>query len=77
MDFKVVFKDSFIEDLGRIVRLIAAQNPSAAQDLGESIIQGAESLSFSNRNAGRENNAARLQSLAMREEVSKKRLQKS
>jgi plasmid stabilization system protein ParE len=46
MDFKVIFEDSFIEDLGRIVRLIAIHNPTAARNLGEQIIRVAESLKF-------------------------------
>src|SRR6266436_4547530 len=46
MDFKVIFEDTFIEDLGAIVRKIATQNPTAALKLGEQIIRTAESLSF-------------------------------
>ena len=46
MDFKVIFKDTFLGDLERIVRVIALHNPSAAQKLGEDIIRTAESLSF-------------------------------
>jgi plasmid stabilization system protein ParE len=46
MDYKVIFKDTFIADLEAIVRLIAARNPSAAQKLGEMIIQACESLCF-------------------------------
>ena len=46
MDFKVVFKGSFIEDLERIVRWIAADNPDAARNLGNLIIDRCESLSF-------------------------------
>lgn len=46
MDFKVVFKDTFLADLERIVRLIAIHNPPAAQKLGLLIIQTGESLSF-------------------------------
>jgi hypothetical protein len=34
IDFKVIFKDTFLADLERIVRLIAVHNPSAAQKLG-------------------------------------------
>jgi hypothetical protein len=30
MDFKVIFKDTFLADLERIVRLIAVHNPAAA-----------------------------------------------
>jgi plasmid stabilization system protein ParE len=46
MDFKVVFKDSFLEDLERIVGSIAAHNPTAALKLGETVIQKSESLCF-------------------------------
>jgi plasmid stabilization system protein ParE len=46
MDFKVVFKESFIHDLGRIVRSIASQNPNAASSLGNLIVDRCESLSF-------------------------------
>lgn len=46
MDFKVVFKDTFLADLERIVRLIAVHNPDAALKLGELIVQTGESLSF-------------------------------
>jgi plasmid stabilization system protein ParE len=34
MDFKVIFKDTFLADLERIVGLIAAHNPVAALRLG-------------------------------------------
>ncbi len=46
MDFKVIFKDTFVEDLERTVRWIAVHNPAAARKLGEIIVQMAESLSF-------------------------------
>ena len=46
MDFKVVFKDTFLADLERIARLIAVHNPDVALKLGELIIQTGESLSF-------------------------------
>jgi toxin ParE1/3/4 len=46
MDFTVIFKDTFLADLERIVRLIAAQNPTAARKLGEVIVARGESLSF-------------------------------
>jgi plasmid stabilization system protein ParE len=46
MDFKVVFRDTFIEDLERVVRSVAAHNPTAAHKLGELIISASESLSF-------------------------------
>ena len=44
MDFKVVFKDAFCDDLEQIVRDIAAENPDAARRLGKLIIRSAESL---------------------------------
>ncbi|MGO9202536.1 MAG: type II toxin-antitoxin system RelE/ParE family toxin [Limisphaerales bacterium] len=46
MDFKVIFKDTFLQDLERIVRLIAAHNPAAARSLGASIIATSETLCF-------------------------------
>ena len=46
MDFKVIFRDTFIEDLERIVRSIAVHNPAAARKLGEMIIESSESLRF-------------------------------
>ncbi len=46
MDFKVVFKDTFLEDLERVVALIARHNPTAAGRLGELIIATAERLRF-------------------------------
>ena len=46
MDYKVIFKDTFLADLERIVRLIAVHNPSAARKLGDMIIQSGESLCF-------------------------------
>jgi len=46
MDFKVIFKDSFIDDLARIVKSIAPHNPTAAQELGERILDVAETLGF-------------------------------
>lgn len=46
MDYKVIFRDTFVEDLERIVRSIAAHNPLAAQKFGELIITASESLSF-------------------------------
>jgi toxin ParE1/3/4 len=46
VDFKVSFQPLFIEDLERIVRQIARQNPDAAQKLGERIIQTGETLCF-------------------------------
>ncbi len=46
MDFKVIFRETFIEDLKRIVSSIAVHNPDAAQKLGEMIIETSETLSF-------------------------------
>jgi plasmid stabilization system protein ParE len=46
MDFKVVFKESFIHDLEQIVRLIASQNTNAARNLGNLIVDRCESLKF-------------------------------
>jgi toxin ParE1/3/4 len=46
MDFKVVFQETFIEDLERIVRSIAIHNPVAARKLGEILIKTSEGLSF-------------------------------
>ena len=46
MDFKVVFRDTFLDDLERVLRHIAAHNPEAAHRLGEIIVQKSESLSF-------------------------------
>jgi len=42
MDFKVIFRESFLEDLERIVRSIAVHNPDAAHALGEIMIATAE-----------------------------------
>jgi addiction module RelE/StbE family toxin len=46
MDYKVIFKDTFLADLERIVRLIAADNPVAARKLGDLIVQAGERLCF-------------------------------
>ena len=46
MDFQVIFKDSFLMDLERIVKRVAIHNPDAARSLGELIIKNAESLGF-------------------------------
>ena len=46
MDFKVVFRDTFLEDLERVVRSIAIHNPTAAHKVGELIISAGERLSF-------------------------------
>ena len=46
MDFKVIFRDTFLDDLERVVRSIAVHNPAAARKLGELVITAGESLSF-------------------------------
>ena len=46
MDFKVVFKETFLHDLEQIVRRIAVDNPTAAKSLGNFIVNRCESLSF-------------------------------
>src|SRR5204863_7095509 len=46
MDFKVIFKDTFVADLEQIVKRIAFHNPDAAHKLGETVVRVAESLSF-------------------------------
>ena len=46
MDYKVIFKDPFAEDLERMLRRIALDNPIAARNLGQLIIQRAEGLNF-------------------------------
>jgi len=46
MDFKVIFKDTFLADLEEILRSVAVHNSEAALKLGRLIIQTAESLSF-------------------------------
>ena len=46
MDFKVIFQDTFLDDLERVVSSIAAHNPQAARRLGEVIVRQSERLSF-------------------------------
>lgn len=46
MDFKVIFRDTLLEDLEQVVRSIAAHNPAAARKVGELIISAGERLSF-------------------------------
>ena len=46
MDFKVIFRDTFLADLENILRVIATQNPAAAHKLGNRIVAMGESLSF-------------------------------
>ena len=46
MDFKVIFKETFLEDLERLLRMIAVHDPLAAHRFGEVIVRTAESLGF-------------------------------
>jgi toxin ParE1/3/4 len=46
MDFKIIFKDTFLEDLEGIIKSIAVHDPSAARRLGEAMIARAERLNF-------------------------------
>lgn len=46
MDFKVVFRESFLHDLRRIVESVAAHDQRAAARLGSLIVSRAEKLSF-------------------------------
>ena len=46
MDFKVVFRDTFLEDLERVVRSIAVHSSAAARKLGELVISAGERLGF-------------------------------
>jgi plasmid stabilization system protein ParE len=46
MDYRVIFKETFLADLEEIVRSVAVNNPSAARKLGDMIIQSSESLCF-------------------------------
>ena len=46
MDFKVIFRETFVADLEAVVRRIAPHHPEAAARLGETVIATAESLSF-------------------------------
>jgi plasmid stabilization system protein ParE len=45
MDFKVIYKDTFLEDFERILRSIAAHNHAAARKLGLNTLRLSESLS--------------------------------
>lgn len=52
MNFKVIYKETFLEDFERILKSIASRNPAAARKLGLSILPPAESLnSFPERNS--------------------------
>jgi len=46
MDFKVIFKDTFVADLERLIKSIATHDPGAARKLGNLFIQSSEALSF-------------------------------
>ncbi len=46
MDFQVIFRDTFLEDLERMVKSVALHNPSAAAALGRTIIDASEKLRF-------------------------------
>lgn len=46
MVFKVIFSETFLSDLEKTVRFIAAENPAAARRLGDMILRAGESLSF-------------------------------
>jgi plasmid stabilization system protein ParE len=46
MDFKVIFRDTFIADLEGIIRSVAIHDPEAARRLGDSIVAAGERLSF-------------------------------
>ena len=41
MDYKVIWDDEAIEELGKAVRFISPDNPAAARKIGEMIIQKA------------------------------------
>ena len=46
MDFKVVFTKTFCDDLERIIKYIAEDNPDAASKLGGLVVDTCERLSF-------------------------------
>jgi plasmid stabilization system protein ParE len=46
MDFKVIFQNTFLEDLEGLVGPIAQNNPTAAARIGDKIITKAESLRY-------------------------------
>ena len=46
MDFKVIFTDTFCNDLERIVKYIAERDPAAAGKLGGLVVDACERLSF-------------------------------
>jgi plasmid stabilization system protein ParE len=46
MDFKVIFRKTFRDDLERILRYISESNPEAAGKLGGFVVDACERLSF-------------------------------
>jgi len=46
VDYKVEFKEPFLDDLGQIVVAIAGENAEAARRLGEMIVTASEALEF-------------------------------
>ena len=44
MDYKIIWDDEAIQELGLAVRYIAADNPTAAEKTGRTIFQKAEML---------------------------------
>ena len=46
MDFKVVFCETFLEDLEQLVKSVAVHNPVAALNLGEAIVAASEALTI-------------------------------
>jgi len=44
MDYKIIWDDQAIEELGKAVRFIAPKNPVAARKTGEAILQKVEIL---------------------------------
>jgi plasmid stabilization system protein ParE len=45
MDYKVVYKDTFLTDLEHLLKSIAQHDPAAAQKVGNAILRTSESLS--------------------------------
>lgn len=45
MEFKVIFRETFLEDLEQVIRSVAHRNPDAALKLGELLVAASESLS--------------------------------
>lgn len=46
MDFRVIFKEPFLEDLERIVKRIAVHDPTAAHKFGNLVVETCERLCF-------------------------------